>query len=39
MPEENGSVVLCGIIYENKLYLANLGDSKAILIKNNDSWE
>lgn len=36
MPEENGSVVLCGIIYGKKLYLANLGDSKAMIVKKNN---
>lgn len=38
MPEENGSVVLCGIIYENDLYMANLGDSRAILIKDDNTY-
>lgn len=31
-----GSTVLCALIRENKLYLANAGDSKAVLITKND---
>lgn len=31
--ENGGSVVLCAIIIENKLFVINLGDSRAILVQ------
>lgn len=36
--EEGGCVVLCAIILEKRLYIVNLGDSRAVLLKKDKSY-
>jgi len=36
--ESSGSVAICGLIIGNMLYVANLGDAKAIVIQKNGNF-